>query len=324
MRECCGKGQSGSMKGLELSRCYYEEHGKKMLAEQFGEEVSRIAVGLVGYGSECMGYDDALSADHDFEPGFCLWITEEDARRYGFRLERAYAKLPREFRGYNRSPLSPVGGNRHGVFEIGAFYRGLLGVPEVQNDPQWWLKTPSEALGAACNGEVFRDDLGAFSRVREALLAGYPEDVRRKKLAAHLALLSQAGEYNYPRSLARGEEGGALLSLFTFVKHAISAVYLLNNAYEPFYKWAFRGMRDLPVLTEAAEMLRTLLCMENTPIRAAKKQELVAQICAELIAELARQELSAAGFPDVGRHAAVVQNGIKDAALRNLHLMEGV
>lgn len=312
------------MQGLELSRRFYDACGKPMIEEQFGDVAGRIAVGLVGEGSECFGFDDALSADHDFEPGFCLWLTPEDEREFGFRLERAYAKLPREFCGYRRAPLSPVGGNRHGVFVIGDFYRRLLGVESPPDDPRWWLATPATALAVACNGEIFRDDLGAFSAVRQVLAEGYPEDVRRKKIAAHTALLSQAGEYNYGRCVQRGERGAAQLAVFEFVRHTISVIYLLNRVYEPFYKWAYRGMRNLPVFADLEPVLTELAETGNTAERAQKKQEMILYICKELIEEFGRQGLSNAPFADIGRHAIAVQNGIADATLRNLHVMDGI
>ena len=105
------------MNGLELSRAYYEAFGAEMLHRDFPEWEGRKAVGLCGSGSECFGFDDGISRDHDYEPGFCLFIPEEDEmdRRTAFRLERAYAKLPKEFMGFRKSLLSPVGGNRRGV-----------------------------------------------------------------------------------------------------------------------------------------------------------------------------------------------------------------
>ena len=44
------------MRGLELSRAYYEAFGAPMLQEQFPEWADRLAVGLVGSGSECFGW----------------------------------------------------------------------------------------------------------------------------------------------------------------------------------------------------------------------------------------------------------------------------
>ena len=106
------------MKGLELAFNYYNEFGKPMLESQFSSVLDKIAVGLVGEGSECFGYDDLTSTDHDFDMGFCLFITKEDYKEIGFKLERAYANLPKEFLGYKRQNIMPVGGNRKGVMVI--------------------------------------------------------------------------------------------------------------------------------------------------------------------------------------------------------------
>lgn len=311
------------MQGLDISREFYLQYGKPMLQEQFPDVMDRIAVGLVGEGSECLGFDDAISRDHDFEPGFCLWITEADEREFGFRLERAYAKLPKEFMGLSRRPLSPVGGNRHGVITVEGFYTRFLGAPTAPDSPQRWLYTPTFSLAAASNGAVFADDLGAFSAVRSKLLAGYPEDIRRKKLAAHTVLMAQAGQYNYPRCLARGEQGAAQLAVFEFVKHAISAIYLLNNRYEPFYKWVYRGLSQLPILGHIADALQALTEMDNTAENAREKQAIIEDVAALLIEQFYGQNLSRATCGDLEKHAYSIQDGIGDATLRNMHIMEG-
>ncbi len=311
------------MKGLELARAYYERFGRPMLEESFSAVSDRIAAGLVGEGSECLGFDDALSRDHDFEPGFCLFLTREDEREFGFRLERAYAKLPAEFEGVRRSCLSPVGGARHGVIVIEDFYRRFLGSEEAPREELQWLYTPSSALLAASNGAVFCDPLGRFSAVRELLLGGYPEDVRRKKLAAHTVFMAQAGPYNYNRCIRRGECGAAQLALFDFVRHAISAVYLINNQYEPFYKWAYRGMRELPLLSSLESTFTTLTELDNSAANVALKGEILEDVAGMLIAEFRAQGLTEAKGAELEAHAYSVQNGIQSATLRQLHIMEG-
>ena len=86
------------MKGMDLARGYWESFGKDMLEKDFPEIAGLVAAGLCGSGSECLGYVDEVSGDHDFEPGFCLFLPDEETvdRRTAFRLERAYAALPKE------------------------------------------------------------------------------------------------------------------------------------------------------------------------------------------------------------------------------------
>ncbi len=311
------------MRGLDVSRAFYLQYGKPMLEEQFPDVMDRMAVGLAGEGSECLGFDDDISRDHDFDAGFCLWITTADAEEFGFRLERAYAKLPKEFMGLKRSMVSPVGGNRHGVMTVEDFYTRHLGAPSAPDTAERWLYTPACSLLAASNGEVFRDPSGVFSAVREVLRRGYPEDIRLKKLAAHTVLAAQAGQYNYARCLARGEQGAAQLSVFEFVKHAISVIYLLNNRYEPFYKWAYRGLRDLPILGRLGDALQTLTELDNAPANAEIKEGMIEDIAALFVAEFARQNLTQAVCGDLEKHAHSIQDGIRDATLRNMHIMEG-
>ncbi len=312
------------MKGIELSKQFYFAYGKDMLENEFPELASRIAVGLAGEGSECLGFDDDLSTDHDFEPAFCLWLTEQDEQQYGVELVRAYLKLPKDFGGYSRQALAPVGGSRHGVMSIISFYNRFLGAPNAPDTHDRWLYTPSASLLCACNGEVFRDDLGEFSAVRKELLKGYPEDIRRKKLAGHTVLMAQAGLYNYARCVARSENGAAQLAVFEFVKHAVSTVYLLNNAYEPFYKWAYRGMRELPLLSSLESSLVALTELGNNQTEARAKQESMEEIAALFVAEYKRQELTSSNSTDLERQAYAIANSITDPQLRNRHIMDGV
>ena len=201
------------MKGIELARKYYEAFGAPMIREQFPEYEEIIAAGLTGSGSECYGYDDDISGDHDFEPGFCLFIPGEDIadRKTEFRLERAYAKLPAEFEGYRRQKMAPAGGQRHGVFRIDAFFMDRIGCVPESMTAEDWLRIPEYALAEAVNGVMFRDDAGLMEDQR-SILRNMPEDIRKKRLAGHLLLMAQSGQYNYARCLRRGESGAAQLA----------------------------------------------------------------------------------------------------------------
>lgn len=169
------------MKGVELSEKYFEKFGMPMLEKDFAFLLPSLSAGLVGQGSECLFFDDDVSKDHDFEPGFCIFLSDADYEKYGFDLTRAYNKLPDEFSGFSRLKFSPAGGSRHGVFSCKDFYESIIGrssAPETAFD---WLKIPPYALRTAVSGKMFINNCAEFSRIREVLQKGFPEDVRLKK-----------------------------------------------------------------------------------------------------------------------------------------------
>lgn len=313
------------MNGLELSRAFFEEFGMPILKKEFPEELPLLAAGLMGSGSECFGYDDAVSRDHDFEPGFCLFLPDEAVlgRRSAFLLERAYAKLPREYHGIRREILSPVGGARKGVMRISEFFSQKVGSPDGVLSMEQWLTIPEYALAEATNGLLFFDAYGLVTKIRERLSA-YPEDVRRKRLAGNLLLMAQAGQYNYRRCLRHGEQAAAQFAIIEFVESAMSAVFLLNKKYQPFYKWRFRALRSLPMLGELAESFSFLLCSGNEGTICEIKEETISRISAEVVKQLHALELSDLSGPDLEGHAYAVNDRIRDPNLRNAHILTAV
>lgn len=313
------------MQGLDICEQFYRTHGAPMLREQFPELEGLIAVGLAGSGSECFGYDDETSRDHDFEPGFCLFLPDEDLvdRRTAFALERAYSKLPREFMGLSRTPLSPVGGNRHGVIRMEDFFRDKTGRPDGALSVRDWFSVDEQALAEATNGRVFRDDLGALTDIRR-VLSYFPDDVRLKKLAGHLLMMGQSGQYNYPRSVSRGDSAAAQLCAVEFVRHALCAIFLLNRRYMPYYKWSFRALRDLPRLSELASPLEYLISSPSTAADAPQKCETIEAICEQIAETLRVEGLSALADNGCERHAYAVNDRISDGEIRNLHILFAV
>jgi hypothetical protein len=295
-----------------------------MLKENFADILPMIAVGLVGAGSECFGYDDEISTDHDFEPGFCIFVPEEKMdRRRLFELERAYAKLPNEYKGYKRQKVLPVGGNRHGVIDISRFYEEHAGSKNGFHSLQDWFLTPETFLAEATNGEVFFDNYGEFSKIRENLL-NMPSDVRLKKLAGHILLMGQSGQYNYPRCLSHGETGASQLAIFEFVKHTIEVAFLINRKYSPYYKWSFRALRRLDVLFDMADKLEFLISTDNEEEMSLKKCEIIEKISCEVIKELGK-EISLPDFDnELERYAYYINDKISDSNIRNLNILYAI
>lgn len=314
------------MKGLELSKKYYALYGKPMLEKDFPALLPYLAVGFVGSGSDRFGFDDEVSRDHDFEPGFCIFLPGEETvdRRQAFLLERAYQKLPKEFEGVKRGMLSPVGGNRNGVIRTADFYQAAVGQADGALSMDAWLHIPDYALAEATNGEVYDDPYGEFTRIRQHLLS-MPRDAWLKRLAGNLLLMAQAGQYNFPRCLRHGEPEAAQLTLMTFVEAAMKTAFMLRGRYMPYYKWSFRALRELEPESRLPDQLSFLLFGDNSSEwMAQQKIDVIETIAGEVIQKLQEKELTKAVCGDLEKHAYSVNDGIADGDVRNLHILAAV
>jgi len=332
--------------GLELARELWEEHGRPMLEQRHPELRGRVAVGLVGHGSECYGFDDAASRDHDFGPGFCLWLTAADHARHGAALQADYDALPRELHGVGRrveTARAQGAGRRVGVFEIGEFFVAVAGRESAPapTSPHEWMMLDEATLAAATNGEVFADPLGAFSAVRNGFRR-MPEDVRLARIAQRLGMVAQAGQYNVPRMLDRGDGEAAWLAVAELVRASASLVFLLNGpasvGYLPYYKWQFAALRDLAarplsrlpeVHGDLSEIVRlaSSACLGGAgfgeggkgaaPARA-RLEAAIERLAARIAAELRAQGLSGSDADFLEAHRPEVQARIDDDWLRGI------
>lgn len=306
------------MKGLELSRRYYETYGREMLA-QFPELEKEYAVGLVGRGSECFGFDDEISKDHDYGPSFCIWLRREVYEKCGTKVQKAYEDMPAEFSGVPGRVMEETGQGRVGALCLEDFYYGLLGTEHVPQTNLEWLRLQDEHLSTATNGEVFEDRSGVFSRMREGLLSYYPEDVRIKKITARMARMSRAGQYNYMRAMRRGERVAAELFLHEFIRESMQLVYLLNRRYAPFDKWIHKGMKELPVCSEIGDMISLFYQVDKAEDRVL----IIEAICNIIVQELNIQGLSSLDDNFLQNHLHMVTEKIKDEKIRNMQFLEG-
>ena len=308
------------MNGLTLSEQYFHEHGLPMILQSFPLHSQRMACGLVGDGSECFGFDDEISRDHDWGPGFCIWLTREDYDDIAKDLIRKYEQLPGTFLGYGSRKQSEWGNERIGVFEIGDFISRYIGYRNVPQNNEEWMIVPESALAAATNGKVFYDPLGEFSSIRNQLLRFYPDDVRIKKMAARCMTVAQSGQYNLGRCLKRGDQFSARYSETKFCVDVISLIFLMNRRYTPFYKWMNKALVALPLLgKEIHEKINLLIQTLDSSL----KLEIVEDICSMIIAELEAEGLTDSSSTFLLDHGPIIQNKIKDKELRERNVWIG-
>ena len=232
--------------GTDNSRRFYEAEVKPLIHNEFGQYEGRIAVGLAGEGSDCFGYDDFMSRDHDFGTGVCLWLTDEDFRLFGAELSKAYNDLAARQPGNN---LSARLQERRGVMTIHDFYSNILNIDcDTENciiSDSDWQALDHSCLATAVNGEVFRDDPGVFLAFRKKLLDYYPDHIWRIRLMNELHSFAQALQVNYARCMTRGDVVAARLCHMQGLKSAMELFFLLKRLYPPYYKWTFRRMTEV-------------------------------------------------------------------------------
>lgn len=337
--------------GMQLAKEYWQTYGKPLLElEEFRDYKNRIAAGLVGHGSECYGFDDEISRDHDFGPGFCMWLTDEDYAKIGEDLQAAYNDLPQEFAGFGSRKETPrakscESSKRVGVFSISEFFENITGFATApsQDEPHLWLSLSEPTLAAATNGQIFADPLGEFSKTRQSFKL-MPDDVRISLISRRLGMMAQAGQYNVPRMLARKDGAAAWLSINEFVRATASIVFLLNNpisaGYLPYYKWQFAALRKLSArmasrLSGVANQLESLMRLSSAACfggigfgegtkgsseSESKINEIIQNVCNEVVEELKYQGLSNCGETFLEWQRPYVEAHIKqkDSCLHSL------
>lgn len=168
------------MSGLDLSRRFYRQIVRPLLGEL------PHAAALLGDGSEVLGYDDDVSADHDFGPRVQLFLSEHVDRS---TVARLLAGLPERFEGM---PMAFSRTGRHDgravhqveVTSAEAFFTAQMMVDPVQGlTLADWLLTPTQVLATLTGGAVFHDPAGELAR-RRAALRWFPNDIWRYALAA--------------------------------------------------------------------------------------------------------------------------------------------
>ncbi|MCG2797975.1 MAG: DUF4037 domain-containing protein [Cellulomonas sp.] len=332
--------------GLDLARTYWETYGRPLLDQKYAAYRPRIAVGLVGHGSECYGFDDETSRDHDFGPGFCLWLSADDHAVIGEQLQADYEALPQSFLGFGPRVATPrAQGDRRrvGVFEIGDFYEQVTGYRQAPaaDHPHEWLLLDEATLAAATNGEVFVDGHGEFSAVRDGFRR-MPADVRWALVSRRLGMVAQAGQYNVPRMLDRGDGPAAWLAVAQFTQAVASLVFLLNGTgsagYLPYYKWQFAALRRLSArrgsrLPQVAEELTQVLRLSSAacfggagfgeggagaaPARA-QVVETIERVCGQVVDELRARGLTTSDDTFLEHQRPYVEQRITDPWLRGL------
>ena len=273
--------------GRELFEQYYYEFGEPMIRNKFPDFVDKIAIGKVGEGSDCFGFDDEYSMDHDFGPGFSMWVTRETYDQIGEKLQEEYDKLPCTYHGITRREMDTAKG-RHGICIIDDFYERILGIGRAPKSMEEWSQIEESAFATATNGWILKDSERIFTSIRNELLQYYPDEVWKAKIAQCMYHVSQFGQYNYVRMARRGDNVTADQCRSGFAKNVMQMIYLLNRTFAPYYKWMFKGMEKIDDFG-IGEKIKALI---QIPLMSMDENAtLMEQICVSLLEQMDKMKM---------------------------------
>lgn len=259
------------MKGLELSEAFYWEIVRPIIAKQFPQLLEKHAAGLIGYGSDVLGYDDELSRDHEWGARCYIWLLESDYDMYATSLNQTFnEKIPTVYKGYparfsvdeSHEVLIPYNGkdNLHhiAITSVSRHMELQVGLHTTQPSKYEWLVIPEQKLMEWTRGKIFTDPVGEITAVRKTLTY-LPDDVWRYKLKYAWSSFRQL--YVAGISALRGDTLSARLCLNKMVDKVVQLIFLYNKRVRPAtYKWISREMSQIsPLVNKLMEQLEAIL-----------------------------------------------------------------
>ena len=258
--------------GLELSGQYYWEAVRPILDADYPDLAH--SAGLIGAGSEVLGFDTEMSADHNWGPQVILYLSEADhARLAGELHEMLGYKLPFSYRGYathfERAPeepgtLVPGSASRRPIHHLvhittlHAFVKRHTGVDleEVLTILDW-LTLPEQKLRALVSGAVYHDGLNVLEPMRERF-AYYPHDVWLYLLSAQWQRIGQEEPF-VGRAGTVGDEVGSVVIAARLVHDIMQLCFLMEKQYAPYSKWFGSAFAQLDCAGRLTPVLERVL-----------------------------------------------------------------
>jgi hypothetical protein len=255
--------------GLDISERFFFEAIAPVLDSKLPH--LRYSCGLIGPGSDVLGFDDKISSDHDWAPRAILFLGEADLHRTGQQIAAILSDaLPKEFLGLplvddrissstngDNSSRIPLNSPRIPILSVSRFIRWYTGFdPESELKVSDWLSIPQQKLLSLVSGRVFRDDLnlnGARKR-----FAYYPHDVWLYLLASVWSRIEEESHL-VGRAGYVGDEIGSAIIASRIVRDIMCLCFLMQKQYFPYPKWFGTAFKRLPQCEILSPILQAVL-----------------------------------------------------------------
>lgn len=238
--------RAGNSTGLEISRQFISDALLPFLRKSLPKLYDRLAVAVVGTGSDVLGWDDEISRDHHWGPRANVMYLREDAERVRPQLQEVLAtQLPEKYQGF---AVRVNIGNLTGVCSCAVedFFARFLGREGLPQSDLEWIQLCEVDLFHVTAGRVMYDGPGKLSEWR-SYLSYYPDNVWKKRLADWcMYITGREAPYNLHRVSKRDDDLTCMIYFGLCLKRLMELTFTLNRQYAPYTKWLNRTFRTLP------------------------------------------------------------------------------
>ncbi|KKR03528.1 MAG: hypothetical protein UT32_C0050G0001, partial [Parcubacteria group bacterium GW2011_GWC2_39_14] len=249
--------------GLLLSEMFFKEIIEKNLKIDFPH--LKYSAGLIGAGSEVLGFDTPLSADHDWGPRIILFLSPKDYKNKKIILDKLTKKLPKMFKGY---PTTFGRGNKksHGIdiYTLKSYFEEYLGLNPLKMNHLDWLILSEHRLRTITSGKMFLDDLNV-KKIQQKLLY-YPKDIWFYLLAAEWQKIGQEEHLAGRCGILKDEIGSQIIAT-RLVRNIMSLCFLMEKTYAPYSKWFGTAFMKLTCTKKMNPLLKNILSAKTWKVR---------------------------------------------------------
>ena len=236
--------------GVDISGDFIGQVILPLLQKELPNDYERLAVAIIGTGSDVLGLDDSISRDHHWGPRANIMYLREDQEALGPKVMGLIEqKVPSSFQEFD---VHVDVGNQTGVCcsAVEDLFERFLGTQKLPETDLDWLQLCEVDLLHVTSGQVVYDGAGELTRRREHL-AYYPENVWKKRIADWcMYVTGRDAPYNIHRIAKRDDELTSTIYLGQCLKRVMELCFALNKQYGPYTKWLNRTFRRLPCFVD--------------------------------------------------------------------------
>ena len=250
---------------------FFNECAKPIIGKYFPN--LQYSAGLIGYGSDVLGYDDEVSRDHMWGPRFYMFLSEKDIDKKDEIFNKFAGNLPYEYMGYSVNFTEPDSndcgvqhpklinnGKVNPLIFIQTFDEFLIdeiGTADLDNiSPMDWIAFSEHRLLSLVSGRLFEDRLNIKNQTDK--IKFYPDTVKLyliasqwNIIASEQAFVKRCGDVN--------DEIGSQIICARIAEKLMRLCFLYKDTYAPYSKWFGTAFGKLDIDETIKEKINSAL-----------------------------------------------------------------